>query len=59
MKGIITSHVSSFISLADEGISSFLHYKCQDALHKTMTAMESKVDLQCNTIFHLENSMIM
>ena len=58
-RGIITSLISGFIDLAYKGISSFLHYKHQKALHKAVSAMESKVDLQCNKIFHLENSMIM
>ena len=45
--------------MAYEGISSFLHYKRQKALHKVVQAMENKVDLQCNKIFHLEDSMVM
>ena len=32
--GIITTLVSSFIGLAFEGISSFLHHKCNNALYK-------------------------
>ena len=58
-RGIITSLVSGFINLAYEDISSFLHFKCQNALHKAVTAMGSKVDLQCNNIFYLEDPMIM
>ena len=56
---IITSLVSDFIGLAYENISSFLHYKHQNALCKAVTAMESKVDLQRNKFFHYEDSMIM
>ena len=59
MRGIITSLVTGFISLGHEGISSFLHYKKQKALHKAVQAMENKVDLQCNRVFHLEDSMVM
>ena len=51
--------LTGFISLAYEGISSFLHYKRQKALHKVVKAMENKVDLQCNDIFHLEDSVVM
>ena len=47
-RGIITSLITGFIGLAYEGISSFLHYKRQKALHKAVQAMENKVDLQCN-----------
>ena len=56
---IITFLITGFISLAYAGISSFLHYKRQKALHKAVQAMENKVDLQCNRVFHLEDSMVM
>ena len=58
-RGILTSLITGFIGLAYGGISSFLHYKRQKALHKAVYTMENKVDLQCNTIFHLEDSMVM
>ena len=44
--GIITMLVSSFIGLAYEGISSFLHNKRNNALHKAINAMDSKVNIQ-------------
>ena len=47
-RGIITSLISDFIGLVYEGISSFLYHKHQKALHKTVLAMESRVDLHCN-----------
>ena len=40
--GIITTLISSFIGLAYEGISSFLHHKGNKALHKAARAMDSK-----------------
>ena len=52
------SLITGFIRLADEGISSFLHYKRQKSLHEAVHAMENKVDIQCNKIFHLEDSMV-
>ena len=58
-RSIIASLVTSFIGLAYEGISSYLHNKTQIALHKTFMAMENKVYLQCKIIFHLEDSMVM
>ena len=58
-RGIITSLIIGFISLAYKGISSFLHYKRQKALHKAVQVMENKVDLQCNKIFHLEDSIVL
>ena len=45
-RGIITSLITGFISLAYEGISSFLHHKRQKALHKAVNALDNKVDLQ-------------
>ena len=41
-RSIIASLVTSFIGLAYEGISSYLHNKRQKALHKTFVAMENK-----------------
>ena len=58
-RGIITSLITGFIGLVYEGISSFLHHKRQKALHKAVKAMENKVDLQHNKIFHLEDSMVL
>ena len=58
-RSIIGLLVTSFIGLAYEGISSHLHNKRQKALHKAFMAMEDKVNLQCNKIFHLEDSMFM
>ena len=51
--------VSSFIGLAYEGISNFLQNKRNKALHKAITAMDSKADIQHNRLMHLENSMLM
>ena len=58
-RGILMSLITGFIRLAYEGISSFLHYKRQKALYKAVYAMENKVDIQHNKIFHLEDSMVM
>ena len=54
--GIITMLVSSFIGLAYEGISSFLQYKRNKTLHKAITAMNKKADIQCDRLMHLKNS---
>ena len=35
-RGIITSPITGFIGLAYEGVSSFLHYKWEKALHKAV-----------------------
>ena len=45
-RGILTSIITGFIGLAYEGISSFLHYKRQKALHRVVHAIENKVDIQ-------------
>ena len=53
------SLITGFMGLAYEGILSFLHYKREKALHKAVYAMENKVDIQHNKIFHLEDSLVM
>ena len=50
---------SSVIGLAYEGISSFLHHKRHKALHKAVAVMDKKTNIQCNKIYHLEDTMIM
>ena len=57
--GIITTLVSSFIGLAYEGISSFLHHKHNKALHKAVMAMDNKATIQHNKLIQMENSMLM
>ena len=58
-RGIIITLISSFIGLAYEGISSFLHHKRNKALHNAVKAMDSKATIQCNKLMQLENSMLM
>ena len=58
-RNIITSLVTSFIGLAYEGISSYLHNRRQKALHKAFVAMENKGNSEWNRVFHLEDSMVM
>ena len=57
--GIITTLVSSFIGLAYDGISSFLHHKRNKALHMAVKAMDNKVNIQCNKLMQLDKSMLM
>ena len=57
--GIITTFVSSFIGLACEGISSFLHHRQNKALHKEVNAIDNKANIQPNKPMQLENSMLM
>ena len=57
--GIITTLVSSFIELAYEVISSFLHHKKNKVLHKAVKAMDNKATIQHNKLMQLENSMLM
>ena len=58
-RSITTSLETSFISLAYEGISSYLHNKRQKALCKAFMAMNNKINIEWNTIFYLEISMVM
>ena len=57
--GIITTLVFSFIGLAYEGISSYLHHRQNKALHKAVNAMDNKANIQHNKLMQLENSMLM
>ena len=56
---VLGNLASSVIGLAFEGISSFLHHKRHKALTKAVNVMKEKVDLQCNRVKHLEDTMIM
>ena len=56
--GIITTIVSSFIGLAYEVISNFLHDKRNKALHEAVNAMDSKANIQHNKLMQLKNSML-
>ena len=58
-RGITTSLVTGFIILAYAGISNYLHNKRQTALKKPFIAIENQVNLERNTIFHFEDSMVM
>ena len=57
--GIITMLLSSFIGLAYESISSFLHHKRNKASYKAIKAMDSKATIQCNKLMQLEYSLLM
>ena len=59
LASILGGIASSIIGLAYEGISSFLHHKRHKALHKAVAVMDKKINLQCNRIHHLEDTMIM
>ena len=55
----MTSLLTAFIGLANEGISRYLHNKRQTALNKVFIAMENQVNLGRNKVFHLEDSVVM
>ena len=57
--GIITTLVSGFKGLAYEGISSFLQWKCENALQKAVNAMSNQANIQCNKLMKLDNTMLM
>ena len=57
--GIITTLVSSFIGLAYEGISSFLQHKRNNTLHKAVSAISDKANIQCNKLMKLDDTMLM
>ena len=57
--GIISTLVSSFIGLACEGISSFLQQNAKNALHKAVNAMNNQVNIRCNKLMKLDDTMLM
>ena len=57
--GIITTLVSGFISLAYEGISSFLQQKHDNALQKAVDPMSNQASIQCNKLMKLDSTMLM
>ena len=57
--GLVSTLVSGFIGLAYEGISSFLQRKWEDTLQKAMIAMNNEVNLQCNKLLKLDNTMLL
>ena len=59
LASILGSVASKVIGLAYEGISSFLHHKRHKALHKAVSVINKKTNIQCNRIHHLEDNMIM
>ena len=59
LASILGSVASKVIGLAYKGISSFLHHKRHKVVHKTVSVMNKKTDVQCNRIHHLEDTMIM
>ena len=56
---IFSAIITGFIGLAFEGISSFLHHKRHNTLHKAVKAMPISMDMQRNEFMHLENTLIM
>ena len=58
-KGIFSPIISGFVGLAFEGILSFLHNRRHKALHKAVSTMSTKTDIQRNKLIHLENTLVM
>ena len=56
-RGVITSLVTGFIELANEGISSYSHNERQKALQRAFTAMEKQVNLERNKFFHFKGNV--
>ena len=51
--------MSGFIGLAYEGISSFLQRKWDNALKRAVLAMDNEINVQCNKLLKLGNTMLM
>ena len=50
---------SKVIGLAFEGISVFLHHKRHKTLQKTVNIINSKLEIDHNRLYHIEDTMIM
>ena len=57
--GIVTTLVSGFIDLAYEGISNFFQGKCDTTLKKAVLTMNNEINIQCNKLLKLDNTMLM
>ena len=57
-RGIFSIIITGFIGLAFEGISSFLHNKRHEALHKGVKAMSIWTVIQRNELMHLQNTIV-
>ena len=57
-RGIFSTLISGFIGLAFEGISTFIHHKRPNALHKAVKAMSISMDAHRNKLMHLENTLV-
>ena len=58
-RGVFSAIISGLVGLAVEGILSFLHNKRHKALHKAVSAMSTKTDIQRNKCMHLDNTLVM
>ena len=56
---VLVTIASGLFGLAYEGILSFLHHKRHKDLHKAVKVTEKRIDIQCNRVYHLEDTMIM
>ena len=56
---ILGTIASKVTGLGVEGISSVLHHKRDKALHKAVNIMNTKVDMDHNRLYHLEDTLIM
>ena len=57
--GLVTTLVSGFIGLVYEGISSFLQRKWDNTLKRAVLAMDNEINVQCNKLLKLDNTMLM
>ena len=57
--GIFSTIISGSVGLAFEGILSLLLNRRHEALHKAVSAVLSKADIQRNKLIHLEDTLVM
>ena len=59
ISAVLGTVASKLLSLAFQGISSFLHHKRHKALHKAVKQINERKDMEHNRVYHLEDTMIM
>ena len=58
-RGTFSAIISGFVGLAFKGISSFLHNRRHKSLHKAVSAISAKTNIQNNKLIHRENTLVM
>ena len=59
LSAVLGTVASKIVGLAFEGISSFQHHKRHKALTKVIKQINERPNIEHNTMYHLEDTMVM